>query len=106
MAVIAGKKEVEENEDYLVVEPLVEGEDFATGADGFGGDQENTIIHRHESRVAIRSLGLGVGEARDANLSDIPLHGVFIRNRRIKAPDGISDTLDVSGLTLSAKRYQ
>ena len=84
----------------FVVEPLVEGEGFAAGADRRGGDQENTIVHSHELRVATRSLGLGVGEARNANLTDVPLHRVFIRDRRINAPHGIPDTLDVSGLAL------
>jgi hypothetical protein len=44
-----------------------------------------------------------VGEAGNTNLTDIPLHRVFVCDSRIKAPHRISDTLDVSGLALIKK---
>lgn len=50
--------------------------------------------------VASSSLWLGVSKSSDSDAVDIPLHRIFMRGHRIKAPDGIADSNDVGGLAL------
>ena len=79
---------------------FVESKHLATGVDRFRGDKENTIVHRHESRVASSSRWLGISEASDSDAPDIPLHRIFNRDRRIEAPIGIADPFHVGGFAL------
>jgi hypothetical protein len=60
-----------------------------------GGNHEKTIVHRDESRIAIKSPWFGIGKASDADLIHEPLHWMFMCDACIKAPVRITDTNDV-----------